>query len=61
MTKTDPSKYCKDVDSYEKGRVAAIDGLSRLMADGYLAFNPCQEVWYGLLSALYGKELGDGK
>ena len=61
MTKTNPSKYCRDIDAYEKGLVTAIDGLMELMNEGYVSFKPCQEIWFGLLEGLYGQELENGK
>ena len=59
--KTDPSKYCRNIDAYEKGLVTAIDGLADLMKKGYVSQKPCQKIWEGLLEGLYGRELEDGK
>ena len=60
---TDPKLYCKDIGSYEKCLVTAIDRLNWLFQEGYVSFTgkPCKELWYGLVEGLYGKELEDGE
>ncbi len=50
---TDPTKYCRDIDSYEKALVNAIDVLQQMETDGYIGKVIRQEVWYPLLEGLY--------
>lgn len=53
---TDPTQYSKDIDKYEAGLVAGIEGMKRLMDEGYLSYMACQDVWTEMLNGLYGND-----
>ena len=50
---TDPSKYCRDIDQYEKALVNAIDKLQQMEVDGYIGSVIRNTVWYPLIEGLY--------
>ena len=56
---TDPAKFCKDPEKYEKALSEGVDELHRLMAEGYIAWKPAEKLWYGLLKGLYDNGTGN--
>ena len=53
---TDPTKFCRDIDQYEKALVDAIDKLRTLEIDGHSSKVIRQTIWYPLIEGLYGKK-----
>jgi len=56
MSNTDPDKFCRDIDQYEKALVTAIDELYKLETDGIIGKAVRQNVWFPLIEGLYKKK-----
>lgn len=58
---TDPTKYCKDLETYEDALVAGVEELRELMDKGFITWQAGKSLWYGLLNGLYGDRDGTAK